>query len=179
MPSYVEEEKSFDIPKAAGDAAYVETLKKLLRLTLVQSISITPGHVRYKRYRREDEPEATVAMDFDSIMPMATIRSHDLVELRPTSKVAAIVIAQMLIQASLDGMNPVAFASGGPQTVRAWHVDTTKLVLPENEIYGIPFLVDQDLPKEALFLCVAYSRYGALVDIVKTYKMTIPAWRAP
>jgi len=179
MTTYAEEEKSYDIPKAAGNAAYVELFKKLIGMSLVQTIVVTPGHMSYKRYRKEDEPETPVEMEFDSLMPLAAIRTHLLVELDPMSKIASTVFAQMLTQASLDGLNPVAFASGSERTVRAWHKSTTKVVLPEDEIYGIPFLIDQGLPKEALFLCAAYGRHGALADTIKTYKITIPAWRAP
>jgi len=176
MPNYEEEEKSIEIPRAAGIKAYLVVMEKILELPMVKSVSIhmTPGNITYHRFKSPGEPEATVGIDLESLLPYAVIRSHDLAELNPSTKIAAIAIAQMLAQAHLDGLNPVAFASGHALTLRKWHAHTTGIVLPPDEMYGLPFLADKQLPTEALFLCAAYGRNAALVDTVRTYKITIP-----
>jgi hypothetical protein len=177
MPNYEEEEKTVEVPKAAGIKAYLAVLEKILALPMVDTVTvvITPGTVKYHRYRRPEEPEeGALGLDLETLLPFAVIRSHQLVEVAPSAKIAAIVIAQMLAHAHLDGLNPVAFASGHNATVRKWHAHTTGIVLPPDEMYGLPFLVDRQLPTEALFLCAAYGKNAALVDTIKTYKVTIP-----
>lgn len=176
MPTYEEEEKVIEIPRAAGIKAYTAVVERILALPMVKSvvIRITPGSITYSRFKHPDEPEANVGMDLESLMPFAIIRSHELMELSPSASIAAVVIAQMLAQAHLDGLNPVAFCSGHDLTLRKWHVHTTGIVLAKDEMYGLPFLSDRQLPTEALFLCAAYGRNAALVDTTKTYKVTIP-----
>lgn len=176
MPNYEEEEQVIEIPKAAGIKAYMSVVEKILALPMVKSvvIHITPGNITYHRFKSPEEPETTVGIDLESLLPYSVIRSHDIVELNPSAKIAAIVVAQLLAQAHLDGLNPVAFASGHAMTLRKWHAHTTGIILPEDEMYGLPLLVDKQLPVESLFLCAAYGKNAALVDTVKTYKVTIP-----
>jgi len=176
MPAYVEEIKEFVVPKATGRAGYFRVLDTLFDLAKVQEILITPGKINYRRFRKEDEPEKEVGVELDSLMPYAVIRSHECTEVLPSSTNAAIVIAQMFAQVHMDGLNPIAFASGHELTFRQWHAESTKVMLPSGEAYGLPFLVDQQLPTESLVLCAAYGRRAALVDTTRSYKIAIP-WR--
>lgn len=179
MPSYEEETNSFEVPKAAGRAGYFRVLDKLFELRRVQEIIITTGKVSYRRYRAHDEPEQEVEVDLTSLLPYSVIRSHEVTEILPASDNAAVVVAQMFAQVHMDGLNPVAFASGHEVTFRQWHANTTRVMLPSGEAYGLPFLVDTQLPTESLLLCAAYGRRAALVDTVRSYKIAIPLHRRP
>jgi hypothetical protein len=176
MPNYDEESRSFDIPKATGRAGYFQVLDSLFNLQKVQEILITPGKIAYRRFRRSEEPEAEVGVDLSTLMPFAVIRSHEVTEVLPNSEIASTVIAQMFAQVHMDGYNPIAFASGHELTFRQWHASTTQVMLPVGEAYGLPFLVDKQLPTESLLLCASFGRKGALVDTVHSYKLAIP-WR--
>jgi hypothetical protein len=175
MPTYEEEERTVEIPKAAGIKAYLAVLDEILSLPMVDTVTIvvTPGFVRYHRFKKPDEPEKLVGLDLATLLPYAVIRSHELLEIQPSTRIAAVAIAQMLAQAHLDGLNPIAFVCGHDPTLRKWHASTTGIVLPANEMYGLPLLCDNQLPQEALFLCAAYGKNAALVDTHKSYKITI------
>jgi hypothetical protein len=176
MPTYEEEERTIEIPKAAGIKAYLTVLDEILSLPMVDTVTIvvTPGFMRYHRYKKPEEPERLVGTDLSTLLPYAVIRNHDLLEIQPSTNIAAVVIAQMLAQAHLDGLNPIAFVCGNEPNLRKWHASTTGIVLPSNEMYGLPLLCDNQLPQETLFLCAAYGRNAALVDTAKSYKITIP-----
>lgn len=176
MPTYEEETKSIEVAKATGRTGYFKVLERLFDMRRVQKIVITAGKVTYLRHRYPNEPEQEVEVDLETLMPYAIIRSREVTEILPASDNAAIVISQIFSQVHMDGLNPVAFASGHDLTFRQWHAHTTKVMLPSDESYGLPFLTDLQLPTESLFLCAAYGRRAALVDIVRSYKVTMP-WR--
>lgn len=177
MPNWEEERKRYDIPKAAGKAGYFKVLDTVFDLPRVQEVNIVPGAVSYFRFKKSDEPENNADVDLDTVLPYSIIRSRPLIELSPVSENAAVVIAQMFAKAQIDGYNPVAFAGGHEIVFRRWHGKTTGVVLQEGEAYGLPFLVDQNLPIEALFMCAAFGKRASLIDTVQSYKVTMPTTR--
>lgn len=175
MPNYDEETKKIEVPKGTGVPGLLKAITAVLELPRVQNISIdSTGLVTYTRLRKAGEPESNVDQEFDSLMPWQVIRSHAIVEVQLPSINAAVVIGAMFSQANIEGYNPVAFV-GNPST-RLWHwyTSTTKVVTNRDEFYGLPFLSDRQVPEEALLLCVAYGRRASMVDVVKSYKVSIP-----
>lgn len=175
MPNYDEETKQIEVPKGTGAPGLLKAVASVLELSRVQSITIDSiGVVKYTRLRKAGEPEVNVDQDFDSLMPWQVIRAHDITEVQLPSTNAAVVIGSMFSQANIEGYNPVAFV-GNPST-RLWHwyTSTTKVVTNRDEFYGLPFLSDRQVPEEALVLCAAYGRRASMVDVVKSYKISIP-----
>lgn len=175
MPNYVEERVDLDIPKAIGKPGIVSLFSKIVDLSKVQEIHVTAKTMSYLRLRRDDTPEVTeLSVELQTLYPYAVIRNKKVEEVLPIHTNAAICVAQLLAKAGVDGYNPIAFASGDGDLFRRWHVATTKVILPVDEAYGLPFLVDSQLPSESIFLCVGFSRQATLLDTVVTYKMTSP-----
>ena len=110
-------------------------------------------------------------------MPYAVVRSREVEELTPRSDSAATTVAELFAKAHMDGYNPTALVVGQNSYFRGWHAKSTGVVLPKEEAYGLPLLADVQTPDEALILCAAYGKRAALIDTVKSYKVTIP-WRS-
>ncbi len=176
MPEYIEEEKTVEIPHATGVKGFVKMIEDILQLSRVQQISITanPGRVTYKRFRLKDAPEQEVGIDFTSLMPSAIVRATEVVEVLAKSANAAVVVSQLFFSVANDGLNPVAFLGGRHSEFPKWHERTASVSLRTDEAYGLPFYKDPSIPDESLLLCAAYSRRGAMVDVVRSYKVTIP-----
>jgi hypothetical protein len=177
-----EEEKTVEIPRGTGIKSYLDALEKILSFSFVKEVTatanrakvvVTPGLITYRRIKRSED-EVITGLNIEGLLPYSVIRSNELVELTLSSNVAAIVIAQMLEQARVNRLHPITFCSGHFLSFSDWHFNTTGIRLHQDEIYGLPFTIDQNLPKESLFLCASTERYAALVDTVKTYKVTIP-----
>lgn len=174
MPDLVLEQDSFEVPAASGVAGYLKIVGSILELTRVQEVLLTVGKISYKRFKSPDEPEREVETDLSTLMPGAIVRTKAIDEIVPASKNAAVVIAAMFSRVSFDGLNPVAFVSGSASQFWVWHEKTVAVTIRKEEAYGLPFLVDVQIPDDALVLCAAYGRRAAMVDVVKSYKVTIP-----
>lgn len=175
MPAYIEESKEIQVPPATGIPGFLQVVARILERPRVQEIVLSKDKITYRRFRRDDEAEAEVETDLATLMPMAVIRNSLLEELHLINEQnAAIAVSQLFARTHMDGMNPIAFASGLNSLFFPWHARTTSVVLARTECYGLPFLTDPGLPDEALFLCVGYSRRAALPDTVRSYKIAIP-----
>lgn len=178
MPQYEEEHKTVDVPKGAGIPGLVSAVTSILELPRVQSIHIENGTVSYTRFKKAGDPDVNVDQDFDSIMPWQIVRSRDISEVIITSTNAAVVLGQMFAMTSMDGYNPVAFVGSPASKFWAWYTGTTSLMTGRDDLHGFPFHVDKQVPDEALILCVALGRRASMVDVVKSYKVTVPQKRS-
>lgn len=174
MPSYIDERKTVEVPSNTGVAGYLKVIGEILELPRVQKVVLDIGSISYQRFRKDDEPERIVGQDLESLRPAAIIKNRTVTEIKAASDNAAIVVAQLFAQATMDGYNPVAFVSGLHTMFWSWHARSTGLMLNKKEAYGLSFYGDQMLPDEALILCVSYGRRAAMVDVVHSYKVTIP-----
>lgn len=174
MPDYVEDKGEFEVPGATGVQGYLRVVQSILELPRVQEVVISIGKVSYRRFRRAGEPKRELEIELDSLLPSSIVRRSALIEIPLKSGHAAEAVAELFARAHMDGLNPVAFVSGRASHFRQWHVNSTGIVLPNDEAYGLPMLLDGQMPDEALVLCAAYGRRAALVDTVRGYKITIP-----
>lgn len=175
MPSFIEEEKTIEVPKGIGVDGLLKAVAKVLELSRVQNITIdVTGKVSYKRFRKEDEPEQVTGLDFSSVMPWQIVRGHAIEEVPTNSTNAAVVLGQLFARVSMDGFNPVSFVASPSTKFWTWYTATTSLHTGHVELHGLPFLVDPQVPEEALVMCVAYGRRAGMVDVVKSYKITVP-----
>lgn len=179
MPVYEEEEKEVKVPPGTGVAGLVKAVTAILELPRVQTIEITVNKpVKYRRFRKADEPEQNIGIDFDTLMPWQIVRSNHISEVSLISMNAAIVIGQLFMQASIDGYNPVAFVGSPATRFWSWYTATTSLVTSREELYGLPFLADKQIPEESLILCTALGKRAAMVDVIRSYKVTVPMPKA-
>ncbi len=179
MPAYEEEVKTVKVPPGTGVAGLVKAVTSILELPRVQTISITVGKpIEYRRLRKPEEPELNVDLDLTTLMPWQVVRAGAISEIRPSSMNAAIVIGQLFMQSNIDGYNPVAFVGSPTSKFWAWYTGTTQLLASREELYGLPFLTDEGVPDEALILCSALGRRASMVDVVRSYKVTIPMPKA-
>lgn len=174
MPTYIDEQKTIEVPSNTGVEGYLKVVGEILELPRVQKVVLEIGSISYRRFRKEDEPERNVGQDLETLQPAAVVRSHPISEIKASSDSAAVVVAQLFAQAAMDGYNPVAFVSGLHSMFWSWHARSTGLVLNKKEAYGLAFYGDQQLPDEALILCAAYGRRASMVDVQCSYKVTIP-----
>lgn len=175
MIEYKEHNEKLDIPRGAGVEGFIAAIRRILQLPRVQKLTATAaGKVHYTRLVRPDEPLHPVGVDFESLLPSSIMRNGNVKEL-PEIGNAAYGICSLFKEAAQEHVVPVAFASGAASGVLAWHEDTTGIPYGDDgTLYGLPLLVDEGLPKEALFLCCGYSKAAALVDVRQTYRITLP-----
>lgn len=177
MPEYREQTTALEVPKNTGREGFLKALAEILRLPRVQSISINAkGQVKYTRYLlADDKPD--VEIDFVSLRPYTVIQNSDVFEV--TSNLvsnAGAAIASLFHSVAKAKLVPLAFASGHIRPLFRWHLASTRVDLSEypDELYGLPLLVDESLPSDALFLLAGYDRTASITTTQKTYKVLIP-----
>jgi hypothetical protein len=178
MAMYEEELKTIDVPQGTGVAGLLKAIGKVLELPRVQNINIDKTKISYKRFRKPEEPEQNVELDFDSIMPWQIVRTRTVIEVNIVSINAAVVVGQLFSLANIEGYSPVAFVTSPSTKLWTWYTATTTLVTNREDLHGLPVLVDPHVPEEVLVLCVAYGRQATMVDVVKSYKVSIPQKRS-
>lgn len=179
MPKYEEEHKTIEVPQGTGIPGLLKAVGSVLELPRVQNITIgKDGKVAYTRFRKPEEPETNVEMAFDSLMPWQVVRSHPVTEVSIVSINAAVVVGQLFSLSSMEGYNPVAFVLSPSTKFWAWYTATTTLVSSRDDIHGLSVYTDKHVPEEALILCAAYGRRAEMVDVVKSYKISIPQQRS-
>jgi hypothetical protein len=175
MVDYIEERQELDVPSATGIEGYLSVVRSILNLPRVQEITIKVGKVRWHRFKKPDEPDRNLEVDLDTLMPYGVIRNHEVQELMTVPDAAA-CLGAVLAQAHIDGLNPIAWVSGPGTLLHGWYKDTTGLLLPKDSVFGLDLLLDSNIGQEALILCTGFGKRAALVDTVRSYKITMP-WR--
>jgi hypothetical protein len=175
MADYVMKTEEVEVPQAAGREGFLHAIDQILRLPRVDSILLKAGKIRYIRSIRRDEPVRPLSLDFSNLMPAHVIQQSRIVELdeQPT---ASLGIARMFQAASVQHMVPVAFCSNPKTTFWRWFELTVGFSVKDRPeiLYGLPFLFDERLPPEALFLCTTYNANAAFVDTQLTFKLSLP-----
>lgn len=175
MAQLVEERKQIEVPKGVGRSGVLLVFQQIIDLPRVQQIEVTPGKIAYFRYRHQEEAESVVGKDLSTLLPSSIIRNRPVGELAPVPEDAAHAVGMLFARASMDGHLPIAFVSGTATKFYVWHRESAGISLPENEeLYGLPFLFDVNIPSSVLLLCVSPMRRAALVDTARSYKITIP-----
>lgn len=166
MEGYAEQTHTISVPKSTGIDGFLKTLRGILALPRVQSISIdSKGAVKYSRYVREGENDAPVNVDYAGLEPWNIIRNGELepIGVHPLTPAPA-VIAVMFDHVIRAGLTPIAFATGAASEFWSWHEHSAGLSLVrQNSAYGLPIYMDRQMPDHALVLCAAYVK-GGLTD---------------
>jgi hypothetical protein len=174
MSEYREISETLDVPIGTGVDGFLKVIGEILRLRRVQEVKIDArGKVSYLRYAREGEPDKPLDVDLETLMPYAVLRNNKLQEL-PVADDAAHAVGQLFHAAGQDGLFPIAFIGGTNSMFFKWYKQTTGIELKDDNVYGLPFLVDRKIEDYMLFLAAGYARYNHLADLQKAYKIVIP-----
>lgn len=181
MSDYKEVTEVLEVPAHAGVEGFLLAMRGVLRLPRVTRVEVdASGKVSYTRWMREQEPRKNIEIDFDEVAPFALVRNRDVQELEvelPES--ASSAISAMFYAAELDHMYPVAFVTGANTVLYDWHRNTTGVRLGRENVYGLPVHRDRFVPDETLLLATSYARGSGLVDVQKTYKISMPGRDRP
>lgn len=173
---------SIDVPKNTGLEGFVHTIRQILKLSRIQTITVNArGKVTYERYAAEDEPK-TIGVDFTGVEPWHIIRNapDGVEELVLGSYNAAIVLAGILDRCTSEKLHPIAFVTSPNTALWHWYQHTTNFSLAtKDSICGFPVHYDRHLPDSVLILCSSFARDGALVDTQKAYKIEMDYVIAP
>lgn len=182
MEGYREVTKNIDVPPNTGIDGFMRTLRQILRKPRVQQVVINArGRVSYSRYVRDGEPEETSGFDFDDLQPYFVIRNSDLQELLPPETLsAAAAICMMFDRVAQDRLYPIAFVAGAESSLWDWYQYTTgHIVFSKKQLFGLPVLIDRQVPDSALILCAGFGRDASLIDTQISYKVEIPVYTVP
>ena len=173
---------SIEVPKNTGAEGFLHTIRVLLKLTRVQSISIDArGKVTYTRYVDVDEDEP-VKMDWEGVEPWHVARNapEGVEELMVGSTNAAVALAAVLDKITSEKLYPTAFIASPNTVLWRWYQVTTGYSLASTQhLCGLPLHFDRHVPDTALIICSAFVRDGALVDTQKAYKIEMSYVVAP
>jgi hypothetical protein len=182
MSEYTPIEVSVDVPLNTGVEGFLLALKKILRLSRVTDIYINDkGHVTYKRWvREEDDAESNVEIDFETVSPMSVIRNNEIEDLGFLPDDTALSrIAYMFYKSAVDQMYPLAIVIGADSVLPSWFKQSSNIDVIGSQFYGLPLIKDRSVSDDLLLLCTSYGRGGSIVDIRKTYKITMPPREKP
>jgi hypothetical protein len=176
MSDYTEINESVEVPKNTGTKGFLRALEDILKLPRVQSIEIdSRGKVSYRYFIRSGEEHAPLKTDFETLKPYAAIRNGGAIdEIGAPDRNAAMALGQLFNAASVDHLFPVAFASGANTIFWDWAQGSGLNLTSHEELFGLPFVTDRNIPDESLILGAAFARNAALIDIRKSYKLVIP-----
>ena len=171
-------EESLQVPSSTGMEGFILVIRKILKLSKVQSIHIdASGRMTWSRLAvsaaAESQDWAGEAL-FDKVSPGFIIRNNDIEELEvPLEPLQG--IARIFQKAALQHLHPVAWVSGPRSAFWAWHARAVGFSMSagKDEVYGFPFLYDKEIPEDTLILCTAYERGSAMIDVKKSFKLVM------
>jgi hypothetical protein len=174
--------QSVDVPPGTGVEGFVHTVRSLLKLSLIQSISINArGKVTYERFVDEDEKNP-IKVDYSGVEPWYIARNAPggVEELALNSYNAAVILCAVLDRAMTERLHPIAFVASPNTVLWDWYGYTTgTTVNVRNSICGVPIYTDRHVPDSALILCGSYAKDGAIIDTQKAYKVEMDYMIAP
>ncbi len=170
--------EDISVPRGSGIEGILRTIKAVLQLPRVQYVHVEAGKITYLRHLKPGEEPKPVRVDLESLLPNQVIRrSVRLVEMEVSPELpASTAIAGLFKRVSIAGLYPIEFAVGPSTQLWKWHTATTGVDLSDtpDTLYGVPTVIDETLPDEALFLCAAFTDQASLVDCQYAYKLNIP-----
>jgi hypothetical protein len=172
---YQEVEETIEVPKNTGVDGFLSVVKGILNRPRVQGVIIDArGKVTYRYYVRKGQEHSPLNANFETLLPYMAIRNGTAVELEADPH-ASVAVGQLFDKVAVDHLFPVAFVGGAQSKFWNWYAHTANLDMSSREeLYGLPFLTDRNIPDEVLILAAAYTRSASLIDIQKSYKIVIP-----
>jgi hypothetical protein len=176
MSDYKEVTETVEVPKNTGIRGFLHVVEGILKRPRVQSVEIDArGKVSYRYFARSGEERLPLSTNFDTLMPYMVVRNGKAVELSDPSPIAPIALGQLFDMVAVDHLYSVAWVAGANTRFWDWYAATTRFSLfSREELFGLPFLTDRNIPDESLLLAAAFARGATLIDIQKSYKIVIP-----
>ena len=173
---YIEQTERIDVPKNSGVDGFLLALRRILSLRHVVHVSISDkGRVEYRRFVPKESESQAIDIEFDDVSPYFIIRNSEVEELSDTGPNGAVASYLMFRKARIDGLVPIAFATGANTWLWNWFAATTgsKLDTPKDTFFGLELLTDRHIPDEALIMCAGFERDARMVDTRKCYKISL------
>lgn len=164
MEGYEERSDSIRVPRNTGVDGFLTTLRRILTLPRVQTISIdASGLVSYTRIVREGEGTTPMVVDYGELAPWNIIRNGELEEFDTSPTDAApTVIARMFNVLTSVGLAPIAFVTGANSSFWDWHRESHVNLGRHGVAYGLPLYTDRGVPDHVLVFCAAYVKGSTL-----------------
>jgi len=184
MSEYKHVETTVDVPMDAGIEGFLVAIRAILQLSRVTELRVHgKGKVTYKRWEREeDDANANLRMDFESVTPIAVVRNNEIIDagVADEHESPAVVLVKMLQRVMVDHLYPTAFMIGSNSSFFDWfRVCGVDIQKNADRIFGIQLLRDRFIEDDTLLLGASYGPGGSLIDTRLTYKMMMPAREAP
>lgn len=176
---YEQHDEEIDVPKGAGAVGLLEAIRGVLTLPRVQNIGVNAqGKITYSFFLPKGEKPKELSIEFEKVMPYAIARNGKIEELPYPKGDAITACAELFERAERDHMYPVSFLGGEKTGFWPWYAEAMghegTAAGAREELFGVPFLVDNKMEDTTLLLCTAYRRGASIIDTVKSYKITIP-----
>jgi len=168
------------VPAGTGVGGFLASIRRVLELPGLQEIHVNRrGVVSYSRYAQDDEKfegEDFFKPSLDGLLPSHLIRHIPLTELDVEDKTASTSLGFMLFHVAIAGLIPNFFAISPNSTIWDWHKTSTGMDvgLFREVLYGVPVLIDQDIPNESIVLFAGEVATKVLVESTRAYKITAP-----
>lgn len=174
------------MPANVGLEGFLSTIRQILRRPRVQTVTIdSRGSVKFERWAADSEEDGNTdnnfGVDLTDLAPYGVVRNsrvHELVF--PAHLSAPTTVALMFDRAAQDQLRPLAFVTGTNTSLWSWFRLTVgyELQVPD-QFFGLPLLLDRQIPDTVLLLCAGLGRDAAFVDTRTSYKVEIPQLQVP
>lgn len=184
MSDYKQVEETIDIPLESGIDGFLLGIRQILALSRVVELRVHGnGKLTYKRWvRDEDEANANLRIDFESVTPIGVIRNNDVVDVGVVDdKVSpAVAVCRLLHRVQVDYMYPTVLVVGANSVFFDWFrgcgIDIQKNA---ERFFGHQLVRDRFVEDDTLLVCASYGPGGSLIDTRTTYKLLLPPREAP
>ncbi len=183
MAEYKEVKGTIRVPPNTGLEGFLHTIKTLMKRPRLQGFEVdSRGIIRFRRFAAEGEedggPNNNFGVDLEHLEPYHVVRNAQILELvQPPEASAAVVIGLLFDKAAVDQLHPVAFVINTASALWEWYRVTTGYSVKERgRLFGLPVLLDRNIPDTALLLCAGFGRDAAFVDTQLSYKVEIPVY---
>lgn len=168
-----EQTSNIDVPKNTGIEGFVLTIREILKRPRLQEIRIDArGKITYKRLVQDGEDQP-LNVDLETVTPKGVMTRALLQELvLPPNLPAAVSISKMFDRFTIDQVQPLVFVSGTGTIFWEWYEATTRSALyARTHAFGMPFVLDRDIPDTALLLFGTTLGSASLIDTTHILKL--------
>lgn len=165
--SLCERTKTVEVPSNTGIEGFIHVVRLVITMPRVQKLTVDKsGRVTYTQLTPEGEEERNVGFDLSHLAPYHIIRNVRMSEVSyPESMTPTAVIATMFDVVSFSGYTPIAFVASPSTILWSWLYLGDDLELKQRDtLYGLPLLVDKQVPDTALVLGAGTGGSTALID---------------
>lgn len=173
---YEEKTERIEVPRGTGIKGFLRAIETIMKLPRLQGFNCdVRGILTYTRFVAPDEPGMSLSIDFESLMPWASVRNGIVEELVLDSSIRPLnAITEMFLAVSRERLAPVAFVAGANPTLFDWLKQHHVVLENKDELMGLPLLRDRQLEDYVLILAAGYVRGGYVSDAQKSFKIVMP-----